>query len=299
MPSSATSAIYSLATEADAFPPPVSVPPSTVITMTQLGLIFPPDQPPERLREVALATEAAGIDELWLWEDCFAESGMAPAAAVLAWTERLHVGIGLFPVPLRNVALTAMEIATLARLFPGRLLPGIGHGVLDWMGQVGARAASPLTLLREYGTTLRSLLDGGCVTTEGRYVTLQDVQLRWPPEAVPMLVGAEGPKTLMLAGEIGDGIILTGGTEPDGAANAISIAQQARREAGVETDLDVVSFLSVPVTIGADVLAEQVAALSGVGVTRVAVCGVSEAGPPDGSDRILGLADAVGQVKRG
>lgn len=264
--------------------------------MPTIGLIFPPDQPPERLREVALATEAAGIAELWLWEDCFAESGMAPAAAALAWTERLHVGIGLFPVPLRNVALTAMEIATLSRLFPGRLLPGIGHGVLDWMGQVGARAASPLTLLREYGTALRRLLDGELVTTEGRYVTLSDVQLRWPPGQVPLLVGAEGPKTLALAGEIGDGIILTGGTGPDVAAQAISIARQARREAGIETDLDVVSFLSVPVATGADELAERIAELTAIGVTRVAVCGLAEGGPPDGSDHILGLIATIAQV---
>src|SRR5689334_11253884 len=143
--------------------------------MTSIGITFPPDQAPERLREVALAAEAAGIDELWLWEDCFAESGIAPAAAVLAWTTRLRVGVGLLPVPLRNVALTAMEIATLARLFPGRVLPGIGHGVLDWMGQVGARAASPLTLLEEYGSALRRLLDGESVTVSGRYVSLEGV----------------------------------------------------------------------------------------------------------------------------
>ncbi|WP_156224559.1 LLM class flavin-dependent oxidoreductase [Pseudactinotalea suaedae] len=264
--------------------------------MATIGLIFPPDQPPERLHEIALATEAAGIEELWLWEDCFKESGMAPAGAVLAWTEHLRVGIGLFPVPLRNVALTAMEIATLARLFPERLLPGIGHGVLDWMGQVGARVASPLTLLREYGTALRRLLEGENVTVEGRYVNLNDVQLSWPPQNVPLLVGAEGPKTLALAGEIGDGIILTGGTGTEGAAQAISIAQQARRDAGIDAELDVVSFLSVPVTIGADELSEQIAALTAVGATRVSVCGVSEDGPPDGSERILGLLEVVGQV---
>ena len=49
----------------------------------------------------------------------------------------VRVGIGLLPVPLRNLALAAMEIATLARLFPDRFVPAIGHGVLDWMGQVG------------------------------------------------------------------------------------------------------------------------------------------------------------------
>ncbi|HET8867616.1 MAG TPA: LLM class flavin-dependent oxidoreductase, partial [Agrococcus sp.] len=123
-----------------------------------LGLILPPDLAPERMLPSARAAEAAGVDDLWLWEDCFAESGIAPAAAILAATERLRVGIGLMPVPLRNVALAAMEIATIERMFPGRFLPGIGHGVLDWMSQAGVRAASPLTLLREHATALRALL---------------------------------------------------------------------------------------------------------------------------------------------
>ena len=83
-------------------------------------------------------------------------------------------------MPLRNVGLTAMELATLARLFPGRLRPGIGHGVLDWMAQVGARAQSPLTRLREYGTALRELLHGRTVSITGRYVQLDHVSLDWP-----------------------------------------------------------------------------------------------------------------------
>jgi alkanesulfonate monooxygenase SsuD/methylene tetrahydromethanopterin reductase-like flavin-dependent oxidoreductase (luciferase family) len=138
--------------------------------MTTLGLIFLPQLAPERLREVTRAADTAGLDELWLWEDCFFESGIASAAAALAWTERVRVGIGLLPVPLRNVALTAMEMATLQRLFPGRARIAVGHGVQSWMGQVGARAGSPLTLLREQLTALRALLDGQEVSTKGRYV---------------------------------------------------------------------------------------------------------------------------------
>ena len=100
------------------------------------------------------------MDELWVWEDCFRESAFAAATAALAWSERIQVGIGIAPMPLRKVALTAMEIATIERMFPGRLLPGLGHGVLSWMGQVGARVASPLTLMREYVPALRDLLAG-------------------------------------------------------------------------------------------------------------------------------------------
>ena len=109
-----------------------------------------------------------GLAELWLWEDCFWGGGMSVASALLAWTDRLHVGVGVFPVPLRNVALAAMETAAVQRMFPGRPGGVVGHGVQDWMGQVGARAASPVTLLSEYLAALRALLRGEPVTTAGR-----------------------------------------------------------------------------------------------------------------------------------
>ena len=108
-----------------------------------LGITFVPTLPPEDLHAMAVAAEEAGLDELWVWEDCFKESAIASAAAALAWTSRLRVGIGLLPVPLRNVALTAMELASLERMFPGRLIAGVGHGVQFWMEQVGASVRGP------------------------------------------------------------------------------------------------------------------------------------------------------------
>ena len=188
--------------------------------MTTLGAVFLPQLPPERLRSIVRTADEAGLEELWLWEDCFWESGIATASAALAWTERLRVGVGLLPVPLRNVAIAAMEIATLQRLFPDRITIGVGHGVQDWMGQVGARAESPMTLLREYLGALQGLLRGEKLTVEGRYVKLDEVALDWPPGRVPMYVGAVGPKTLGLAGELADGAILTGGTTPEKVGQA-------------------------------------------------------------------------------
>ena len=189
--------------------------------MAVLGVVFLPQLPPERLRAVAQAADEAGLAELWLWEDCFRETGIATAAAALAWTSRLRLGIGLLPVPLRNVALTAMELATMERMFPGRLRVAVGHGVQEWMGQVGARVESPMTLLSEYVTALRALLRGDRVTTSGRYVRLDDVALDWPPRsAPPILVGAVGDRTMRLAAELADGTVLTGGTPPERVAQA-------------------------------------------------------------------------------
>ncbi|MDI9977899.1 LLM class flavin-dependent oxidoreductase [Rhodococcus sp. IEGM 1307] len=182
----------------------------------RLGVTFIPTIEPEKLKDFARVAEDSGLDEIWLWEDCFKESGVAAAAAALAWTERIHVGVGLMPVPLRNVALTAMEIATLARLFPGRVIAGIGHGVQGWMEQVGARAASPMTLLEEYTVALRALLDGESVSTQGRYVRLDGVKLDWPPtERVPLMLGGEGPKSVRLAARLGDGNLLASAVDDD------------------------------------------------------------------------------------
>jgi alkanesulfonate monooxygenase SsuD/methylene tetrahydromethanopterin reductase-like flavin-dependent oxidoreductase (luciferase family) len=197
------------------------------------GVVFRPQSPPEQLREAVRAAEEAGVAELWLWEDCFAEGGPSAAAAALAWSERIAVGIGLVPVPLRNAAPTAMEFATVARMFPGRFLPGLGHGVLDWMAQVGARAASPMTLLREQTAAIHALLAGETVTTSGKYVQLDGVALDWPPpQPPPLLVGGRGPKTLRLAGELADGVILDVDQTPEGVRRQIASVQEGREAAG-------------------------------------------------------------------
>ncbi|MDX6362656.1 LLM class flavin-dependent oxidoreductase [Streptomyces sp. NPDC058274] len=212
--------------------------------MTGLGAVFRPQLPPERLRDLARLADDAGLEELWLWEDCFLEGGVSAAAAALAWTERLRVGVGLLPVPLRNVAVTAMEAATLHRLFPGRAVVAVGHGVQDWMEQVGARAESPVTLLREYLLALRALLGGETVTTQGRYVKLDGVALDWPPApGVTVLAGATGPRSLRLSGEAADGTILTAATGPDGVRRARRLIDEGREAAGRTDPHQVVVYL--------------------------------------------------------
>lgn len=212
--------------------------------MTTLGAVFVPFHAPEQLRPVALAAEESGLDELWLWEDCFREGGISTAAAALAWTERIRVGVGLLPVPLRNVALTAMELASLHRMFPGRPLVGIGHGVQSWMGQVGVRVESPLTLLREYTLALRALLDGEEVTASGRYVQLDGVRLDWPPQQpVPVLAGALGPKSLRLCGEVADGTIVAGGSTVEEVRSSIGHVRNGQRASGRTSHHPITAYL--------------------------------------------------------
>jgi alkanesulfonate monooxygenase SsuD/methylene tetrahydromethanopterin reductase-like flavin-dependent oxidoreductase (luciferase family) len=203
--------------------------------MAVLGAVALPTLPPERLPAVAQTADDAGLAEVWGWEDCFWAGGIAAAATVLARTERLRFGIGVLPVPLRAVSLTAMELAAIERIAPGRLVAGLGHGVQGWMGQAGVRVSSPLTLLREYVTALRALLAGEEVTSQGRYVRLDRVRLAWPPATTPALhVGTEGARSLRLSGEVADGTILTGGTTPDGVRAALALIGEGQRASGRE-----------------------------------------------------------------
>jgi len=261
--------------------------------VTTLAVIFPP-RAPEQIGPVARAAEQAGLAQLWIWEDCFKESGIATAAAMLGTTSRMTVAIGLLPAPLRNVALTAMEISTLARLFPGRLTVGVGHGVQDWMGQVGARAASPMTLLREYVTALSALLRGERVTTHGQYVRLDDVALDFPPLIVPpLLVGGIRPRTVSLAGELADGLIMPGGLSSDDVRTAVRQFRGARpeRTAGSRGPGDVVVFVAVP----AESPARDIAAVNeygAAGATHVAVL------PAEDDADVARFADVLGREVR-
>lgn len=254
------------------------------MTDPTIGVTFRPQSPPEELRDVARSAEAAGIAQLWLWEDCFCEGGLSAATAALAWTERLHVGVGLLPVPLRNPALAAMEIATVARMFPGRFHPGLGHGVLEWMEQVGARVASPMTLLREYTTAVRDLLHGRTVDVDGRYVRLRDVALDWPPATPPpLLVGGRGPKTVGLAGEVADGVILDSVLSRDQVQEGVATAVAGSRAAGRAGEpFEAVVF--VEVDTGAPDLAaridESIKEFSGTGVGTVVFHPTGEAPDP-------------------
>jgi 5,10-methylenetetrahydromethanopterin reductase len=185
------------------------------VSAPAIGFTFRPERPPEDLAAAAREVEAAGFDELWLWEDCFFAGGFSASAVALAVTQRLRVGLGIVPTPVRNVAFAAMEIAGLERMFPGRFLPGVGHGVAEWMAQVGAKPASQLTLLEEYLTALRALLRGEEVTVDGRYVKLDAVRLDHPPaQAPPISTGVRGPKSLAVSGRAADGTILDGMSTP-------------------------------------------------------------------------------------
>jgi alkanesulfonate monooxygenase SsuD/methylene tetrahydromethanopterin reductase-like flavin-dependent oxidoreductase (luciferase family) len=197
----------------------------------RLGVVFPAHADVATLPAFAQRIEALGYGELWVVEDCFLSSGIAMSATALASTSTLRVGLGLMPAPMRNAALAAMEIGTLARLHPGRFAAAFGHGVRAWMEQIGALPAQRLSALAEVTSAVRSLLAGELVTCRGSHVNLAGVALEPAPASAPtILIGSTGPRGVALAGSLADGLLLPEGCGPAFIADAVRLAAQAAPE---------------------------------------------------------------------
>jgi alkanesulfonate monooxygenase SsuD/methylene tetrahydromethanopterin reductase-like flavin-dependent oxidoreductase (luciferase family) len=216
------------------------------MTALRIGVMYDRSWDPAGLPAFAREVEVLGVDDLWVVEDLGWNGGISAAAVALGATERLRVGLGIAPAPLRSPALLAMEIATLARVFPGRLVAGIGHGVREWMRQVGVAPRSPLALLEETLTAVRGLLRGERVTLEGRELRLDGVELVHPPEpgaVPPVLAGVVWPKSLELAGRAAQGTLVA---EGHGPADLHAVRAAAERGgAGAEHTLTVFTFVGV------------------------------------------------------
>jgi alkanesulfonate monooxygenase SsuD/methylene tetrahydromethanopterin reductase-like flavin-dependent oxidoreductase (luciferase family) len=211
------------------------------MTNVRIGVMYDRGWAPEGLPSFAREVERLGADDLWVVEDLGWNGGISAAAVALGATERLRVGIGIAPAPLRSPALLAMEVATLARVFPGRLVAGIGHGVTEWMAGVGVAPTSPLALLEETIVAVRALLRGQKVEVDGREVRLDGVQLVHPAtEPPPVVAGVVRPRSLELSGRVADGTLLAEGNGPQDLVDALALIRKGG--AGADHSLVVYAF---------------------------------------------------------
>ncbi|WP_405728727.1 LLM class flavin-dependent oxidoreductase [Streptomyces sp. NBC_01537] len=197
--------------------------------MRRIGVMFDRARRPEELIAFAREIESLGADDLWVVEDLGWAGGVSSATLALGATERLRVGIGIAPAPLRNPALLAMELAMVERVFPGRLIAGVGHGVPEWMAQAGAGVREKLALLGETITAVRALLRGETVSLDGRVVKIDGVRLVHPPaDAPPVVAGVVRPRSLELSGRVADGTVIAEGQGPKAIAAALGYIGKGR-----------------------------------------------------------------------
>ena len=168
--------------------------------------------------KIVQEAERLGYDSLWA-----AEAYGSDTATVLGWlagqTSSIRLGAGIFQMPARSAAMTAMTAATIDQLSGGRMILGIGSsGPQVAEGWHGQRFAKQLQRTREYVAVIRMALARERVEFQGETLELplpdgpgKALKLMISPvqEPIPIYLAAIGPKNTALAGEIADGWIPT------------------------------------------------------------------------------------------
>ncbi len=167
---------------------------------------------------VVQEAERLGFDSVWA-----AEAYGSDAATVLGWlaagTTTIKLGAGIFQMPARSPAMTAMTAATIDELSGGRMLLGIGSsGPQVAEGWHGQRFGRQLQRTREYVAVVRMALARERVVFDGETLQLplpdgpgKPLKLTINPvqERIPIYLAAIGPRNTALAGEIADGWLPT------------------------------------------------------------------------------------------
>lgn len=196
-------------------------------------------------RQVALA-ESLGYDVLGVGDSPAAWNELYVSLTVAALASRSAVVTPMVTTPfLRSPTATASAISSLHRLTGGRAMVTIGSGG-SALRAVGRARAATNAELREYVTAVRDLLDGGTAEVDGRQALPLTLARR-----APLFVSADGPRSLELAGELADGVVVSVGLDLDRVAGKVAAIRAAAERAGRDPDSVEVwglSFASVRAT---------------------------------------------------
>jgi len=175
------------------------------------------------------ALEALGFDSLWLSERI---SGPAPDPLVaMAYgagrTERLKFGMSVMVLPGRNPVVLAKELATLANMSRGRLLPAFGLGAVDPVEQqaFGVQRGERAKLFDEMLTVMRNCWTGEPFTHHGDRFDYDEVRVQPAATKMEVWLGGIAPSELRRIGRMADGWLPSFVTPADAAAGRVVIEE--------------------------------------------------------------------------
>jgi probable F420-dependent oxidoreductase len=218
----------------------------------RIGVSLGPAGRPDQFAAAVDLLEQAGVDSLWLPEMVYSPlvepfTGMAFA---LSRTRRLKAGSGISVLPGRHPVLVAKQLASLAGLAPGRVLPVFGLQP----AQPAERALFPVpsgqraAVFDESLALLRLLLTTETVSFDGSFFTVSAASVGpLPAKPLDIWLGGSAPGGLRRAGRLADGwlgSLLT----PAEAGEAVAVINDAAADAGRAVEADHFG-LSLPVVL--------------------------------------------------
>lgn len=209
------------------------------------GVLINAEYPHRDLMRYATKSEELGFDAFWYADEKFYRETYTGLAACALATSRIALGTGVTEPYTRHPALTALAIASLDELSGGRAVLGYGAGRVGFP-QMGIAMERPALRLRESTQVIRRLWAGERFSFKGETITWNDAQLQFPARAgIPIYLAADSPRTLSLAGEVADGVIVPHCASPAILKPKLEHVRQGAAKTGRTARPEVIARLDV------------------------------------------------------
>jgi alkanesulfonate monooxygenase SsuD/methylene tetrahydromethanopterin reductase-like flavin-dependent oxidoreductase (luciferase family) len=178
------------------------------------------------------AADDHGFDGIWYAEHICAHDAVVPATVYLRETERLELVLMGLSAAGRHPGLTAMELASLAEIAPGRVRAAIGTGVPDMIAKLGRTIDKPIKSTIALHQALKTAVAGGHLTAEYPGFSFEQFKLN-PLSAPPALdIMAVRPKMVDTAARYADGVCLSAGSSRKYLAETVQQVEKVLAETG-------------------------------------------------------------------
>jgi len=194
-------------------------------------------RPADAIQE-ARDAEVAGFGGVYVSERLDLKEAAVVSGAVVGATNKIRVGTAVIHQGTRHPLTTAAMAATLQSMSGGRFVLGLGRGLGALAPSLGV-AKPTLASLEHLVSVLRRLWAGERISEDGpaglfRKLRFADIPAGEPP---PIYFGTIGPKGLMLAGRVFDGVILHPFLTTKAVGESVAIVREAAAKAGREPSL--------------------------------------------------------------
>ncbi|MBS7609769.1 5,10-methylenetetrahydromethanopterin reductase [Candidatus Bathyarchaeota archaeon] len=217
--------------------------------MVKFGIEFVPNDVYWKTVWYAIQAEDLGFDNLWITDHFNNRNVYTTLAVTASFTERISLGPGVTNPYLIHPAVTAQAIASLSEIAPGRVVCGIGAGDRTTLQYLNIYQKEPLAAIREAIAIIRALTSGTSLELKGKVFDLsKGAKLNFKAlNPIPIYIGAQGSKMLMLAGEIGDGVLINASSPKDVEEALLHVRAGALKSGRSLEDLDVAAYTSFSV----------------------------------------------------
>jgi 5,10-methylenetetrahydromethanopterin reductase len=192
-----------------------------------------PDRSTKTLVDIAVRSEQAGIDLLWIPDEELYRDPFAVLSAIGAKTSKMGLGLGITNPYTRHPVQVARAMATVQDYRDEPVIVGIGAGLKPTRAALAAPDGKFVEVTRDAIIAMKRLFAGETVSAQNSVFKIENAKLNFMPHVTPKVyVASTHPDAFRMAGEVADGVIVGNVGEPAAMCEVIRFVEEGLKAAG-------------------------------------------------------------------